>query len=393
VADTGTAPSRPDLSVVLVHYRAARLAAAALVSVAADLASTDRSAELLIVDNGSDAQERAILEALPARRLDPGENLGFAGGVNLGVAASRGATVVLMNPDVTVLPGCLPALLDALDAGAAIAGPRFYWDCGRRFLLPPAEARGRLDELLAALAVGGGRRAVVARRRWRRHARRHWLATSPIASHALSGALLAISRAAWERVGPFDAGYRLYFEETDWLARAAAAGLAARYVPAAGAVHAHGQSARREPRAAAWFEESARRYRRRHLGRLSTSALERIAARAARRAAGRQAPATSPHGGDPVRRLPGGAVDLAPWMGAGPAWLEVSPLVAGFPAAGERLAAPPPAGWSLPPEVGVRQPGPLVARLVDDDGRELLCFDVAPGEGPPGAPTGVRGAG
>jgi hypothetical protein len=30
VADLGTAGSRPDLSVVLVHYRAARLAAAAV---------------------------------------------------------------------------------------------------------------------------------------------------------------------------------------------------------------------------------------------------------------------------------------------------------------------------------------------------------------------------
>ena len=60
-----------------------------------------------------------------------------------------------MNPDVRVLPGCLGALMDALNAGAAVAGPRFYWDEGRRMLLPPAEERSRRSELLALL--GGAR--------------------------------------------------------------------------------------------------------------------------------------------------------------------------------------------------------------------------------------------
>ncbi|HEX2162364.1 MAG TPA: glycosyltransferase, partial [Thermoanaerobaculia bacterium] len=163
-----TASGRPAVSVVLVHYRAAELAAQALAAAAADLAAAGVDHELSIVDNGSDAAEREALAALPARLLEPGENLGFAGGVNLGVAASRGEVVVLMNPDVTVLPGCLPALVAALGGGAGIAGPRFFWDRGRRLLLPPAETRGAADELLAALAGDDGRWAARARARWRR---------------------------------------------------------------------------------------------------------------------------------------------------------------------------------------------------------------------------------
>ena len=153
-----------------------------------------------------------------------------------------------MNPDVLVLPGCLPALLAALRAGAAVAGPRFYWDRGRRLLLPPAELRTRREELLRLLAGKRGGWAARARRRWRRHARRHWEAREPLPSHALSGSLLALRRSAWEAVGPFDEGFRLFFEETDWLLRARRQGLAGRYVPAAEAVHLYSQSA--APRAA-----------------------------------------------------------------------------------------------------------------------------------------------
>lgn len=377
----GTDPARPDVSVVLVHYRAGHLAARAVEAVHADLAAGGLAGEVLIVDNGSDEAERALLAGLPARLLEPGENLGFAGGVNLGVGASRGAAVVLMNPDVTVLPGCLPALLGALAAGAGIAGPRFYWDGGQRLLLPPAEARGFGDELAAALAAGGGRWAKHARRRWRRHARRHWLAEAPLTSHALSGALLAVTRGAWDVVGPFDPAYRLYFEETDWLARAARAGVGSRYVPAAGAVHAYGQSARRQPQAAAWFDESARRFRRRHLGALPTAVLERLAAWHARRAS-----SVSGAAGRAPRLLPGGGVDLAAWLGEGAGWVEVSPLAAGFPAAAERLAAPPVAGWSLPAELRDRRPQRLGVVVTSDRGRELGRFALDDEGRPDGLP-------
>src|SRR5579885_461064 len=100
------------LAIVLVHYHTPELAAEAVAALQADLAQSGLSeqAELLLVDNGSDPAGRKLLESLPVRLVDPGENLGYAGGVNRGVAESRAAAVVLMNPDVLVLPGCLGAL-------------------------------------------------------------------------------------------------------------------------------------------------------------------------------------------------------------------------------------------------------------------------------------------
>ncbi len=345
------------LSIVLVHYHTPVLAADAVEalrkSVVAAGLDPEAEVEWLLVDNGSDDEGRALLESLPVRRIDPGTNLGYAGGVNLGVARSRAGRIVLMNPDVLVLPGCVAALMEALDTGAAVAGPQSFWDRGRRLLLPPAEPRSRRDEIASLLAGRGPRAAERARRRWRRHARRHWQARQPRPSSTLSGRQLALPRAVRDRVGPFDAGYPLFFEETDWLLRVRRHGLPAWYVPAAEAVHLHGRSAVAEPRSRQWFEESARRFREHWYGVWFAGLLETLDHRLPRK------PDPRPE-----------SLDLAGFRH--PVWIEISPNPAGFPAAAERLEAPVPGGWRLPDEVLERIAGSEWAvQVVDDGGREL----------------------
>jgi GT2 family glycosyltransferase len=348
------------IAVILVHYRTPELAAAAVEALRRDAGESGLEIEGILVDNGSDEDGRALLESLGFERIDPGTNLGFAGGVNLGVARSRAETIVVMNPDVVVLPGCLSALVAALGAGAAVAGPRFYWDATCRLVLPPAEERSRRSELLALLATRDERWAFRARRRWRRHARRHWEATTPLASHALSGSLLALTRAAWNQVGPFDEGFQLYFEETDWLRRAERLGLPARYVPAAEAIHLHGRSAVQEERSGAWFEESARRFRERHYGRWFLHLLEALDRRLQRHPPASPAP------------VPGAGLDLT--LYPFPLWVEVSPNGTRFPAAAERLTAPGAGAWRLPVEVVERLAGAeLSLQIVNPQGRELAC--------------------
>jgi N-acetylglucosaminyl-diphospho-decaprenol L-rhamnosyltransferase len=349
------------VAVIMVHYRTPELAAAAVEAICRDALQSGLEIEGLLVDNGSDETGRALLESLPFERIDPGANLGFAGGVNLGVERSRADMLILMNPDVQILPGCLSALMEALSSGAAIAGPRFYWDKDCRMMLPPAEQRSRASELLALGATHEERWAARARRRWRQHARRHWETRAPLASYALSGSLLALTRAAWERVGPFDQDFRLYFEETDWLRRAERIGLPARYVPAAEAVHLHGRSAVQEPRSAVWFEESARLFRERHYGRWFADLLERLDHWLRRH---------SPVRPEPVSR---DGLDLTAY--SFPLWVEVSPNQTRFPAAAERLNALPGGAWSFPAEIAERLAGTdLMLQVVDAEGRELACY-------------------
>jgi GT2 family glycosyltransferase len=348
-----------------------------------------------VVDTGRAAAGRELLASLPARLVEPGENLGFAAGVNRGAETVDGEVLVAANPDVEPLPGCLAALAAALGRGAAAAGPRLWWDRQRRLRLPPADRHDGTSELLARLAAPGGAWARRARRRWRRHARRHWLAGEPLASFALSGALLAIDRGAWRRLGPFDEGYRLYFEETDWLARARRAGLAAVYEPRAEAVHLYNRSAAGEPLAAGWFAASARRFARRHHPAWRVALLT-----AAERWAGgrppRWPPALPP--GPPVldlgslvaasgagaatepgeRRAAGDGRALATVAPGGEdqeLWVEVSPNPSGLPAAGERLppgAVSEESRWRFPDEVWRDlTPGRWCLAVVDGRGREL----------------------
>jgi GT2 family glycosyltransferase len=363
-----------ELGLVLPHYRTPDLAVAAVDCLLSVARADGVNLALVLVDNGSDDEGRSMLRSLAertgARLMEPERNLGYAGAANLGLSQLAAPRLGVMNPDVLVAPGCLRRLIQELDDGADAVGPLFHWDEGRRLLLPPAEPRGRLVELLYTL----GRRprlASTARRHWRRHARRHWLAQEPLPSFALSGALLLFRRSAIESVGGFDDGYPLYFEETDWLARARAAGKRARYVPAATAVHLFDQSARSEPRAQGWFVESALRFRRRHYGGAWSSLLDRV---------GRSAEA--PPMGSPAI-WPAAVGHLGP----GEHWVEVSPFREGDPAAAARCRGSL-GEWRLPEEIRVRHPTlSLHLRIVDCRGRERGWFLVPAANGslePPG---------
>ena len=364
----------PDVAVVIVHYHSPRPLAAAVAAMRRDLDRSGLVAEWLIVDNGSTEEDRAALAALGHAVLDGGGNRGFAAGVNRGIEHASADAFLILNPDVVVFPGCVRALLEELRRGAGAAAPRLYWDCERRFLLPPGEERSRVWELLALAARGRPWFAARARARWRHEARRHWLATGSIASLRLSGAVLALSRAAWRRAGPFDEGYRLYFEETDWLLRLAAAGLEAHQAQGAEAVHGFAHSTRHEPLAADWFEESARRFRAAHYGAWFARLHDRLAGR--------------------VGRSLDGAPRLAPWRegvldavidGAGKGtarvlWLELSPNVEGFPAAGSRISVADLAAW-MPPYELMRASGLAGMSLcvATEEGRELGRFWIEGG--------------
>jgi hypothetical protein len=180
---------------------------------------------------------------------------------------------------------------------------------------------------------------------------------------ALSGALLAVRRDAWERVGPFDEGFALYFEETDWLRRLRHRGLTACYVPAAAAVHRYNQSGAGEPRAAGWFAASAARFERCHYGAWFSHLKRLVPDRGTARLA------------DPPRLPPGvPEIDLsAHWRTRrGPLWVEVSPSRLGFPAAAAIVDDDRRPAWRLPDDVWrYLTPGAYVLHAVDGRGREL----------------------
>jgi len=112
----------------VVHWRdEARLAA-----LAAAWPAGDPRFELVVVDNSGSAPaltaEPAPASAsdprgaAPVRLLRPGRNLGFAGGVNAGVAVTRAPLLLLLNPDAAPEPGALERLIEGFAAHPEAAG-------------------------------------------------------------------------------------------------------------------------------------------------------------------------------------------------------------------------------------------------------------------------------
>ena len=119
-------PAMPRLTAVMLAWRDEPLL---VESVHAVLASEDVDVDVVLVDNGctSDALER--LATIPAVTVvDPGENLGFAGGCNLGARHATGDFLAFVNGDAVVRPDTLAHLVSALrdDVGLATASVRLY---------------------------------------------------------------------------------------------------------------------------------------------------------------------------------------------------------------------------------------------------------------------------
>jgi len=118
-------PADADLvSVVIPTYRDWRMTTTAVDSVVA--AGASRAVEIVVVDNGCGQVASAALAALAQRHLqvrlvrEPA-NQGFSLGNDLGVAASRGDTIVFLNNDTTVPEGWLEPLLQSLEDPGVLA--------------------------------------------------------------------------------------------------------------------------------------------------------------------------------------------------------------------------------------------------------------------------------
>jgi GT2 family glycosyltransferase len=201
--------------------------------------------EIVVVDNGSeDGTPEMVRARFPAVRLMAiGENLGFAKANNLGISASSGELVLLLNPDTLVPAGAVDTLAQRLRATpvAAAAGPRIV-DPDQRVELSFGPAPGVLGEAyqksLGALYGAG----VPTVRSWvtRRAARERFV-------DWVSGACLLVRRADAEHVGLLDERYFLYWEDVDFCSALRAQGRRILFTPAAEIVHARGRSTAQAP--------------------------------------------------------------------------------------------------------------------------------------------------
>jgi GT2 family glycosyltransferase len=232
---------RPDVSVVIVSWKVRDLLDRCLVTLRE--AEPRLGLETIVVDNDS---RDGTLEMLAARhpdviRVDPGANLGFSGGNNLGFARARGRTVLLLNPDTEVRPGAVTKLLHAIDSSPelGIVGPKIVLPSGR-IQLPCARRFPTLWNQAAEL-LGLS----------------HKYPKSPIAGHyrmsdwdhlderdveVVSGCCLLIRADLLHSLQGFDERYFMYGEDLDLCWRVRKRGFRIRYIPGSEILHLSEQS-------------------------------------------------------------------------------------------------------------------------------------------------------
>lgn len=187
----------PILSAIVVHWRDEEHLDGLL-----DAFGERDGCEVLVVDNSSSLGELQPL----ARRIDPGRNLGFGGGVNRGVEEARGEWVLILNPDVRPEADAVDRLLEALREWSDEAGivPALVDREGRslcRWQLRPLPTVVELLLQAFLLPTVQGPRTEPAR-------------GTPIAQPA--GAALAIRRSVLVELGGLDPGfYPAWFEDVD----------------------------------------------------------------------------------------------------------------------------------------------------------------------------------
>ncbi len=174
------------------------------------------SYELIVVDNGStDGSHEAVGARFPeVTRVRTEENLGPAGGANLGVrhALDGGFDYVLiLNNDIEVAPDLLTEMVRLAESSPeiGIVGPKsyFYWDRRRIW-----SAGGRVTF-----------REAVTRERGSKALDRGQL-DRDVAVGYVNGCAQLVQREVFERIGLWDPIFHLSFEDADFCLRARRAG-------------------------------------------------------------------------------------------------------------------------------------------------------------------------
>jgi len=240
-----------DVSIVIVSWNTRDALERCLASV--DATVSTRSVQTVVVDNASGDGSAAMVRArFPhVRVLVSDTNVGFGRASNLGVAASDGRAVLLLNSDCELAHGALAILAAALDADDALGAvfPRLTNPDGT---LQPS-VHDRLPSprsYVADVAFGASLRYALYRTAWLKR----WLLRGQVRRHAQAhdvawggAACVLVRRAAFDAVGGFDPRFFMYMEDVDLCAELARAEYRLRYVPDATVRHQWGASTSKDP--------------------------------------------------------------------------------------------------------------------------------------------------
>jgi N-acetylglucosaminyl-diphospho-decaprenol L-rhamnosyltransferase len=210
---------------------------------------TGGSQEVIVVDNASaDGSATMVQESFPDLRLIANrENRNYAPGTNQALAAATGDYLLLLNPDARVTEGALDVLIRFLKthpkAGAVAA--KLVHEDGKvqksvRGFPEPRAILWDMLKLPRLFPTLGTYRQV-----------RFDYATAGPAPQPMTSCLM-LTRSAYNKVGPMDERFPLYFNDVDWCLRAQRAGIGIWYTPEAVVIHGYGGTTKKVRKVAVW---------------------------------------------------------------------------------------------------------------------------------------------
>lgn len=237
------------LAIIIVNYRTAQLVVDCVRSIKAELHNLPDTI-VYIVDECSKDQSVEIISS--AREVNSWTqwtvlissevNLGFAHGNNLALHQilsddAKPDYILLLNPDTRVLHNSIFSLVDFLDKNslAGIAGSQLF-DKGENTQSAAFRFPSITSEFERALHLGFATRLLS-----------KWTVTIPHTDQPtqvdwVAGTSMMIRFDVLNRVGLLDEDYFLYYEEVDFMRRAANKGVTTWIVPASRIIHIGGQS-------------------------------------------------------------------------------------------------------------------------------------------------------
>lgn len=276
----------PDLSVVIVSWNVQDLLRECLRSILeADdivldhsMSSTinQPSIEIIVVDAGSNDDTPLMLrtEFPSVQLIEMGDNVGFSKGNNIGITASQGNYVMLLNPDTQIVSNALSTLIGYLQGNpqVGVVGPKLLNTDGstqssrRRF---PTLWTGIFESTWLEHFAPPGLLD------WYYMADQDEKFVTPV--DWLTGAALVVRREAIDQVGSFDEAYFMYSEELDWQKRIKGAGWEIIYLPIARVIHYGGMSSDQVvPLRHIRFQSSKIRYFHKHHGPLAAALIRTV---------------------------------------------------------------------------------------------------------------------
>lgn len=215
---------KPLVSLITVNYNQTQLT---LEFLEAMQKLTWPNYEIIVVDNASrENPEPAILEKFPDTRVVlSGENLGFAGGNNLGIDHSNGEYLFFVNNDIDITPDAIEWLIEIFETypAAGAVSPKFHYYYRPGIIeyagynpVNPFTAR---NVPVGAQEKDEGQHEKV------------------LSTHYAHGGGMFVSREVIEKAGKWPEIYFLYYEEFDWCEIIKKAGYKIYYQPKATIFH------------------------------------------------------------------------------------------------------------------------------------------------------------